>query len=151
MSSGDYNNSSGGAACSYASQGNYTADYSMSVPFQGKLSKGMYITPSWGSIGHDDLTNKVPTCSGYFDVNSAYGSNAGNCQTTYRTSLCGNRPVLGSGCLSVAPAEKTDCCKQQCLRMMESGEPITKNPSGCLPPTRLGGPDNTCKALLHRV
>jgi hypothetical protein len=149
MSSGDYNNSSGGAACSYASQGNYTADYSMSVPFQGKLSKGMYITPSWGSIGHADLTNKVPTCSGYFDVNSAYGSNAGNCQTTYRTSLCGNRPMK-QDCGSLPPSDRTSCCVASCQQM--NWRPGMPNPDGCNPPLpgQKGAPDNTCRNLLSQ-
>jgi len=91
VSSEYVNYSSGSSACSYAPLGQYNGDYSMGVPFQGKVTNGSYVVPTWGGISYDALTNKVPSCSGYFDVNSAYGSDAGNCQTTYRTSLCGGR------------------------------------------------------------
>jgi hypothetical protein len=108
--SSDYvNYSAGSSSCSYAPLGQYSGDYSMGVPFQGKVTSGAYIVPTWGAIGYDALTNKVPNCSGYFDVNSAYGSNAGNCQTTYRTSLCGN-PVVGRGCEGLGPRDKHKCC-----------------------------------------
>ena len=109
--SSDYvNYSAGSSACSYAPLGNYTGDYSLGVPFQGKISNSKYIVPSWNAIGYNDLTNKVPNCSGYFDVNSAYGANAGNCQTTYRTSLCGGG-MVGGNCGSVAPSLRKACCE----------------------------------------
>jgi hypothetical protein len=103
--SSDYvNYSAGSSACNYAPLGQYTADYSMGVPFQGKVTNGLYVVPTWGAIGYDALTNNVPNCSGYFDVNSAYGANAGNCQTTYRTSLCGGG-MIGGNC-GALPAGK---------------------------------------------
>ena len=90
--SSDYvNYAAGGASCSYSSLGQYTGDYSMGVPFQGKVVSGSFVVPSWGSIGIDDLTNKTPNCSGYFNVTTAYGAGAGNCQTTYTTKLCGSK------------------------------------------------------------
>jgi len=111
--SSDYNNySAGSSACSYAPLGQYTGDYSMGVPFQGKVSSGLYIVPTWGAIGYDALTNKVPNCSGYYDVNSAYGADAGNCQTTYRTSLCGGG-AMGSDCASLPPKDRANCCARQ--------------------------------------
>lgn len=88
--SGDFNNyASGGASCAYAPLSQYSGEYSMGVPFQGKVTSGAYVVPTWGAISYDSLTSKVPSCSGYSDINSAYGANAGNCNTTYRTSLCG--------------------------------------------------------------
>lgn len=113
--SSDYvNYSAGSSSCSYAPLGQYTADYQMGVPFQGKVSSGQYIVPTWGAIGYDSLTSKVPSCSGYYDVNSAYGADAGNCQTTYRTSLCGggSAPPAQRDCGSLPPAQRTECCKQ---------------------------------------
>jgi hypothetical protein len=122
--SSDYVNfAAGGSSCSYAPLGAYNADYSMGVPFQGKVTSGQYIVPTWGAIGYDSLSPKVPSCSGYYDINGAYGSNAGSCQTTYRTSLCGNpapipppKPVpkpVGQDCGSLAPSQRTACCAQK--------------------------------------
>jgi len=89
---GDYNNySSGGASCNYAALGNYNDGYSMNVRPVGKQSQGSYIVPTWDPISYNSLTGKVPGCSGYYNINNAYGKNAGNCQTTYRTSLCGSQ------------------------------------------------------------
>lgn len=91
--SGDYvNYAAGSASCSYAPLGNYTADYSMGVPVQGKVVTGKYIVPVFEGISYNSLTSEVPSCSGYADINQAYGKGAGNCQTTYRTSLCGSAP-----------------------------------------------------------
>jgi hypothetical protein len=90
MSNADYNNyAAGGSACSYAALGAYNDGYSMTVPSQGKQVSGMYIVPQWSAISYDSLTSKVPSCSGYYDIGSAYGKDAGSCQTTYRSSLCG--------------------------------------------------------------
>lgn len=97
--SGDYNNfSAGGASCSYSALGSYNADYSMGVPVQGKVVTGKYIVPSWEGISYNSLSSPVPSCSGYADINQAYGKDASNCQTTYRTSLCGaGAPVPNMG------------------------------------------------------
>lgn len=92
FNSGDYNNySSSSASCSYASLGRMSNGYSMNVPPQGKVISGRYIVPTWSPISYDALTAKVPSCSGYYNINGAYGSNAASCQTTYRTSLCGSK------------------------------------------------------------
>lgn len=89
--SSEYNNTMGGSSCNYSQLGQYTNSYSMNgTPFQGRISSGAYIVPTWSAIGYDSLTAKVPSCSGYSDINAAYGSDAGDCQTTYNTSLCGN-------------------------------------------------------------
>lgn len=129
--SSDYvNYSAGSSACNYAPLSQYTADYSMGVPFQGKVSSGSYIVPTWGSIGYDSLTNKTPTCSGYYDINGAYGANAGNCQTTYRTSLCGGAgpapaPMQrGCGALPMNSSARTACCDE--ARMHKKPDPACK-------------------------
>jgi hypothetical protein len=94
MSNNDFNNySAGGAACSYAALGSYNDGYSMNVAPQGKQVSGMYIVPQWSAISYDSLTSAVPSCNGYYDITKAYGSDAGSCQTTYRTSLCGGNQM----------------------------------------------------------
>lgn len=88
------NYAAGSSACSYAPLGQYNATYSMNnVPFQGTVTSGSYVVPSWSPIGYDALVNQAPSCSGYFDVQSAYGVDAGNCQTNYTTSACGSGTV----------------------------------------------------------
>lgn len=90
--SGDYNNfSAGGASCSYANLGSYNDGYSMNIAPQGKVTSGAYIVPTWSPISYDSLTSSVPSCSGYANIESAYGADAASCQTTYRTSLCGGQ------------------------------------------------------------
>jgi hypothetical protein len=86
----EYNNSSTAPSCAYSSLGDYSQNYSMGVPNQGKVITGKYIVPVFNAISYDSLTSKIPNCSGYNNINSAYGGGQ-NCQTTYRTSLCGNR------------------------------------------------------------
>jgi|LakMenEpi03Aug12_release.lakeMendotaPanAssembly.Ray.scaffolds.fasta_scaffold3769248_1 hypothetical protein len=86
--SGEYNNSSvGSASCNYAALSQYNGNYPVGVPFQGKVASAM-VVPAYGAIGYDALTNATPNCSGYFDINAAYGSDAGNCQTQYNVALC---------------------------------------------------------------
>lgn len=121
--SSDYNNyTSGSAACNYAPLGQYSGDYSMGVPFQGKVTSGAYIVPTWSPIGYDALTAKVPSCVGYSDINTAYGANAGNCQTTYRTSLCGGNQ-MGSSCATVTPDKRSECCAEKVKNNTFSSDP----------------------------
>jgi len=110
------NNTSSGASCSYAALGNYTADYSLNIAPQGKQINGAYIVPTWSPISYDALTSSVPSCSGYADINQAYGKNAGTCQTTYRTSLCGNNTDYGSDCGSLNPNLRTACCSEKQMK-----------------------------------
>ena len=88
---GDYNNNlSSSGSCHYGQLGDYTAGYSMNIPPQGKVTSGKYIVPVFSPISYDSLTAKIPSCSGYPSIVDAYGADAAKCQTTYRTSLCGN-------------------------------------------------------------
>jgi len=88
--SGDHvNYTAGGSACSYGDLANYNAPYSLGVAPEGKIVSGAYMVPTWAPISYDSLTQKVPSCSGYSNIESAYGAGADKCQTTYRTSLCG--------------------------------------------------------------
>jgi hypothetical protein len=78
-----------GSSCNYSALGTYQAGYSMDVQPQGKVTSGVYMVPTWDAISYNSLTSDVPSCSGYSSIESAYGSGAGSCQTTYTTSLCG--------------------------------------------------------------
>ncbi len=94
----DYNNyASSSGSCAYAALGAYNAEYSMNGPsFQGRLSSGAYVVPTYSPISYDSLTATVPSCSGYSNIMSAYGADSGSCQTTYRTSLCGAASQMAS-------------------------------------------------------
>ena len=97
MASSDYNHAtSGGPSCAYANFQSYSKNYSMSVPPQGKVVTGQYIVPQYTAIGYESLTAVVPNCSGYSDINAAYGKDAASCQTNYRTSLCGGGGASGA-------------------------------------------------------
>ena len=96
MASFDYNNSTSGSRNMYASLNNYSSNYSMDVPPQGKVISGQYIVPTYDAIGYESLTAKVPNPSGYSDINTAYGKDAATCQTNYRTSLCGGASYSGA-------------------------------------------------------
>ena len=86
----EYSGPSNNAPCNYSALGSYNNGYSMAVPVQGKQVQGTYIVPTWAPISYDSLSSGG-TCSGYNSIGAAYGQDAGNCQTTYRTSLCGGR------------------------------------------------------------
>lgn len=92
--SGDYTNYTSGPSCAYSQLSTYNDGYSMQVAPQGKNISGKYIVPTWAPISYDSLTASAPNCSGYNNIESAYGANAASCQTTYRTSVCGGN--LGS-------------------------------------------------------
>lgn len=87
--SSEYSNSTGGAGCAYANLGAYSGSYSMGIPAQGVVRQNMaYVVPSYGTMGYDTLTSKDPSCSGYPNIMSAYGSDAGSCNTQYTLSKC---------------------------------------------------------------
>lgn len=85
--SNEYSGTGNGSGCNYPNLNNYNAGYSMGV---GKppAQNGAYVVPTWGGMSYDALTGKNPSCSGYGNINSAYGSGAATCQTSYTTSLC---------------------------------------------------------------
>ncbi len=96
MASFDYNNSTSGSRNMYASLNNYSSNYSMDIPPQGKVISGQYIVPTYDAIGYESLTARVPNPSGYSDINTAYGKDAATCQTNYRTSLCSGASYSGA-------------------------------------------------------
>ena len=88
----EYNNSTVGAACSYATLNHYNSHSSMAVPVPDRTRgvSGSYVVPNYGGLGYNALTHgqKVGTCSGFFNITNAYGKNANNCNTQYVRTLC---------------------------------------------------------------
>ncbi len=58
-------------------------------PFVGpNNSKNMnYIVPQFHAITYDALTHGLAPTVGYFNITSAYGSGAGNCNTQYKLRM----------------------------------------------------------------
>ena len=85
---------SGGAACTYQTLCTYNTGGQMApMPHNAKVVSGKYIVPAYNAIGYDALThNRAGSCSGYFNINGAYGKGAGKCNQAYVTSLCGGCP-----------------------------------------------------------
>ena len=83
-----------GNSCSYVNLSNYNSSSAgtMGHPDSGSRSTvtGSYVVPNYGAIGYSALTHdsSVPSCSGYFNITSAYGQNADTCNTTYSMSPC---------------------------------------------------------------
>ena len=89
-----------GNSCDYTTLGNYNATSqgtmnqarAQAAPQVGPggQQQGIYIVPNYGAPGYDTLTHgrKTPTCSGFFNITSAYGANANNCNTQFVQRLC---------------------------------------------------------------
>ena len=78
-------------ACTYSNLQNYNGyGASTSPPVPASTVRGSYIVPAYGTIGYDTLTHgsSMPSCSGYFNIQNAYGSDAGDCNTQYTQSSC---------------------------------------------------------------
>ena len=81
-------------ACSYKNLANYngySAGQLNSPPVPATTTMNVQVVPNYGSIGYAALTggpDNVPSCNGYFNITSAYGDNAQNCNTQYMQRLC---------------------------------------------------------------
>jgi len=90
------------SSCNYASLSRYNAQYGGVVsgpdmmappstyPPNTGVRPGSYIVPAYSAIGYSALQHgqSMPSCNGYFNITSAYGPNAGSCQTQYMNSTC---------------------------------------------------------------
>lgn len=95
MSSYDNNQSSvNGPSCAYVSLSNYNGvqkmPRAMGTPVVPATTvKGVYVVPDYGTIGYSALTHGTgPSCAGYFDITSAYGKGAENCNTQFMQRMC---------------------------------------------------------------
>ena len=98
----EYNSFVTGNSCSYNTLGHYNATSqgtmnqarAQAAPQLGPggQQQGHYVVPIFGhGYGYDTLQhgkNNVPTCSGFFNIGSAYGANANNCNTKFVQRLC---------------------------------------------------------------
>lgn len=90
----EYNNTTvNGSSCSYASLANYNnGSQGMSPPVPTATAAtvtGTYIVPDYQAPGYNTLShNSAPSCAGYFNIQTAYGSNDGSCSTNYVSKLC---------------------------------------------------------------
>lgn len=77
-------------SCSYATLSNYNhRNQGTSPPLRKGDVSGSYVVPSYGAPGYDTLSHGVAhSCSGYFDVNDAYKSKGGSCNTQFVRKLC---------------------------------------------------------------
>ena len=85
------NNCSGVPPCNYSTLGTYVKrTHSIRAPLPAGTQTG-YIVPNYKPLGYNALSHgqSVPSCSGYFNIYSAYGQGSGSCNTTYSTRLCG--------------------------------------------------------------
>jgi hypothetical protein len=87
----EYNNqSSSSPACQYKNLGTYSGSSSTMAALPARTTQGKFVVPGYNAISYDTLNHgaTVPSCSGYFNIQKAYGSGAGNCSTKYTTALC---------------------------------------------------------------
>lgn len=80
--SNEYKISSG--SCNYKNLGNYSESSSTMPALASTTSQDKkFVIPSYGGVGYDTLNHgkNVPSCSGYFNIQSAYGSGVGNCNS----------------------------------------------------------------------
>lgn len=85
----EYNNNAvGGPACSYATLSHYN-NGGLGPRVPPTTVVGKYIVPQYSAPGYNTLMHgDVPTCSGYFNIQGAYGQDAANCSTKYVQKLC---------------------------------------------------------------
>ena len=57
-------------------------------PVPATTVTGFYIVPDYKSIKYDSLTSTNPSCTGYRNIQSAYGADAANCDQKYLRKSC---------------------------------------------------------------
>jgi len=89
--SNEYNNTAvGSSSCAYAKLARYNnGSQGMSPPVPATTVSGVYVVPAYGAPGYNTLNHGAkPSCSGYFNIQTAYGANASTCGTKYVQKLC---------------------------------------------------------------
>ena len=82
-----------GPSCSYNNLSNYNGYSKRGInhpQVAPTTTRGYYITPDYAAIGYNALMHgsNMPSCAGYFTIDSAYGKNANNCSTQYQKRTC---------------------------------------------------------------
>lgn len=103
----------GGSSCEYNTLGNYYGGGgTMAAPLASTLS-GVFVTPDYSAPGYNTLLHdqSVPSCGGYFNIQSAYGAGADCCNTSFTTRMCsGTKPPVDSARRARARAAATSSC-----------------------------------------
>lgn len=77
------------SGCGYNSLGCYYGERSVMPALRAGTTKNVFVVPQYSAIGYDALTHgQSGSCQQYFNIMSAYGKDAGSCQTRYSTRLC---------------------------------------------------------------
>ena len=83
------------SSCSYVNLQNYNSQYAgtlgkPSVGAAARAVSGYYVVPSYSAIGYNALTHgqEQPSCNGYFNITSAYGAGANDCDQQYGNRSC---------------------------------------------------------------
>ena len=69
---------SGNNGCNFAALSNYNSSGNMKLPVPMTSTQGFYVVPDYATFGYQTLTSEksgqIPSCSGYFSLQGAYGS-----------------------------------------------------------------------------
>ena len=79
-----------GASCNYTTLSHYNVGAMAMQSPTNVTTTGKYVVPQFSAPTYDTLMHgAVPSCSGYFNINSAYKTSSdGNCAQQYVTKLC---------------------------------------------------------------
>jgi hypothetical protein len=92
----EYSNSIvGNYGCTYKSLCGLGCNTQASVSLNAPNSQ--LIIPNYSAVGYNTLSAKVPSCTSYSNIENAYGSGAGGCNTSYATRLCSGASCNGGG------------------------------------------------------
>jgi hypothetical protein len=87
----EYNKSTvSGNGCSYNNLNGYNRNYfgRGSAPIVSQaMSSNVLVIPSYGSSGFDVAQRRPPSCSGYYNINSAYPNYPNTCGS-FSSSMC---------------------------------------------------------------
>ena len=91
MNYSEHTGRSVGYGCNYVTLARYNNGARAGPPIPAGNVSGYYVVPRWSAPGYATLTHnqKYPSCSGFFNIQSAYGRGAGACNTSFSQRLCG--------------------------------------------------------------
>ncbi len=79
---------------SYTNLSNYNTNYRGMVNAPTLSSGAVEIVPEFSTFGYNSLTHGIPTCSGYFNLQGAYGLAADDYSTRFVQRLCQGAPPV---------------------------------------------------------
>ena len=81
------------SCCDYKTLNELGQKSTGSVPIQRTTVTGHYIVPDYKAPSYNTLMHGVrnPSCAGFFNIMSAYGKNAANCNQQYSLTKCNTR------------------------------------------------------------